>query len=747
MVSRLSFLALANEKYDFSEDDLQVNLLSSKTLKDNGIVTDIASSPNNKRYFFRHKMLAEHLAGIYLSMEGFRVPEYTQRLESGDKVLLSDRLGSFHNMVAFAAGVSSVFFRELCKSATEHCIIKGLPDKDTFLHPQDAVLFLETQDPSVAESFARYLLDATIVKDCDEVDLEPSVYEWSAALYFVDSINFQTVCDLFERCYHLKMYQREQRDDDETESHFEEGAFNIETVQKRTRGKYRNYDTLDFQQCGLLFSAATTLMVFHNVRSVVIDDGVAGRNSVFLQLKDVINSFPNVSEMEMRRVTLYSTEHRIGFMKDLLGDLDFSDSDDDAEEEEEERQHPLKSLTFDQIHPNESVVRDMKSLQNVENFQVNSSQMLDDGFDSLAAAIRAAPRMRVFSINNNHLGWSAMVLLKALSTKEDLDELHLSNCALRDSAEPLKMHMENETIAQLRRLRMLDISYNQLTHRQIPVINYFSTASLKVLKLSGNHLGPAAVKVFDNLSKHDNLSDLHMDDCALDSAVEPLQEAVNDDTIGKFHHLKTLHLKTNWLEGGISEIIYYFCTSHITVLHLSENPLGEAAVDLFYILAEMDTVVELFLDNCNLDDAVAGVEAATAANSDSPLPKIQSIQVLNVSDNGLKDDSAPLLAYIVSRKLKSLDMSLNPIGEALLTLLDNLAKFDCVRDLNLKNCDLQSAVDPLRVAMETNSVGRLHKLKHLNISGNFLEFLSKGMPNKTFDKYFATNEKLKTIKK
>ena len=414
VVSRLSFLALANEKYDFSEDDLQVNLLSSKTLKDIGIVTDIASSANNKRYFFRHKMLAEHLAGIYLSMEGFRVPEYTQRLESGENMLLSDRLGSFHNMVAFAAGVSSVFFRELCKSATEHCVLKGLPDKDTFLHPQDAVLFLETQDPNAADTFARYLLDAPIVKTSDDIDLEPSVYEWSAALYFVDNINFQTVCDLFERFYHLKMYQREQRDDDETDSHFDDGAINIETVQKRLRGKYRNYDTLDFQQCGLLFSAAASLMVFHNIRSVVIDDGVDGRNSVFLQLKDVVKAFPSVSEMEMRRVTLYSTEHRIGFMKDLLGDLDFSDSEDEEEAEGDERQHPLKSLTFDQIHPNESVVRDMKALQNVENFQVNSSQILENGFESLAAAIQAAPRMRVFSINNNHLGWSAMVLLQAL---------------------------------------------------------------------------------------------------------------------------------------------------------------------------------------------------------------------------------------------------------------------------------------------------------------------------------------------
>ena len=123
------------------------------------------------------------------------------------------------------------------------------------------------------------------------------------------------------------------------------------------------------------------------------------------------------------------------------------------------------------------------------------------------------------------------------------------------------------------------------------------------------------------------------------------------------------------------------------------------------------------------------------------------MQTLNLSDNGLKDDCGPLLAYFSTRKLKSLDLSMNPIGEALLTLLDNLARFDHIRDLNLKNCDLQSAVESLRVAMETNSVGRLHKLKHLNISGNFLEYLSKGMPNKTFEKYFATNEKLKTIKK
>ena len=749
VMGRWGFLSIVNEQFVYTEDDMQANMLGHALTEKLGLVSAILPAQSNA-FFFRHKLFAEYLAGIYLSMEGFRVPEFSKVFDIVEKKTLQEVFGRLQNTVRFACGVSTNFFREILKIATRKCILHGNPAKDCYLSPFDATLYFETQDVKTAFSFAWYLENTELRSKFDKTDNEPSTYEWTAALFLIDNLEFGTICKLIGRFYDMHLSPRQISDVgesiDPTENFLRiQTKYEIEQIQKTRKGQLKPSHNFHLHQTGLFLAAATGVLIFHNMHKLTIRDDDMGHMSAFLTLEELLDAFPNVLRIDMKNTALNSVTHRI--MPDkkyaaLHAKASYQQTDDLSP-------HFVSVLELDNVNPPDTVIRDLQKLQHIETIQFDDCKISEAEFESLSLSLRSSSDLRTLTINDNPLASKAINLFSILTTKPAFEELSMARCSLNEGAEILQEAMKDPDLPSLQSLQKLDVSYNNLNHRTYSVLKFFTTSNLKVLKLEGNPLGETAVVLFHQLAKKDTITELYMNNCALDGAVEPLRVKVNEESIYKMHHMDVLHICSNWLRFGSDVILRYFSSSQLTVLHLSDNPLGQAAVSMFTVLSSTDSLEELHLDNCDLDESVEAMEAAIHPDpegNDSPIRQLHNLRELSLRNNGLNEGSLPLILYLTnSNKLKVFNLSKNPIGAALVQILDSLATNNTLRELHLEHCNLQAALHPLNEALENETVGKLRRLRLIDVSSNFLEYITKDTPQRTLETYFSSSKNLQYI--
>ena len=370
------------------------------------------------------------------------------------------------------------------------------------------------------------------------------------------------------------------------------------------------------------------------------------------------------------------------------------------------RDHPMtkrisitnqKRKTITQLQPLLLITKALKTRNNLISIDLDNNHLSEKVLCDLADAIKNNINLEEVSLNDNNLGSSARVILKALKEISKLKCLYLSS-----------NNLLSEAVGNL----LADV---------IQTNTY-----LEVLNLSINNLLLSAKVILKALSRVSSIRNLNLSQTNLtDELTDGLADVIRNNVC-----LEVLYLSNNNLQSPVAILQALKGISTLKKLSLFGNILTkEVDQDLADVVTSNASLETLILGNNNLQSCALI----------SALVKITSLKILDLGGNNLSSQAMQDLANVINNNINLEVLFLNNINlqSSISLILQALKGISNLRKLHLhhtnipvkvvkeladviksnvclEDLDLSYNVNLLEALLETSN------LKILNLSGIFM---------------------------
>ena len=332
----------------------------------------------------------------------------------------------------------------------------------------------------------------------------------------------------------------------------------------------------------------------------------------------------------------------------------------------------------------------------------------------IAQALNETTTLTCIDLNDNNItGIVADQFATAFSRNSSLEDLRFQNNCL-DTKE-MKVFMQ--FLCNLSSLKSLNLSGNQLTEEIAELLSSLITnnPAIKELYLSNNYLQAGIFKIAMALKRSS-------DSC-----------------------LKILDIANNCIPDRIhKELLEFISSSKLEKLYFSYNNLHSSLNVILQSLNKVNTLKSLYLDSCNLTDAMSDKLGITLCNNCSlqelqlknnhfkstgilaiakSLSKLSTLKLLNIRNNHITKEATGVIASMIlsNNALEQLYLGDNKMLTATSKILFSLKSVATLVILNLTNMSMtDEVVDELAAVITNNPL-----LEHLYLAGNKL--LSTGL--------------------
>ena len=440
----------------------------------------------------------------------------------------------------------------------------------------------------------------------------------------------------------------------------------------------------------------------------------------------------------------------------------------------------LKLLNFRGNNITEEAVDDIITIllnnQELEHVYLGDN-FLHSGVSKIAVATKQCPSLRTLDFDNNYVPGNASNEIASVISNSSLETLYLR----------YNTHLSGVVIAQalneVSTLTCVDLSDNNITGI---VADQLATAilrnhSLEDLRFRNNSFRIQELEVF--MQSLCNLSSLKSLNFGANQLTEEIAELFSS-VITNNPAMKELYLGNNNLQAGIFEITTaikrspasclkildlgdnsiperickeladFFSSSRLEKLYLSYNNLSSSLNVILESLSKINTIKSLYLDSCNLTDAVSDKLGTTLCNNCSlqelqlknnhfkstgisviakSLNQLSTLKLLNIRNNHITEEAADVIASVIlsNHALEQLSLGDNKMLKGTSKILFSLKSIATLVMLNLNNMNMtDEVVDELAAVISNNPL-----LEYLYLAGNKLLLTGLNVVTRACKKY------------
>ena len=367
------------------------------------------------------------------------------------------------------------------------------------------------------------------------------------------------------------------------------------------------------------------------------------------------------------------------------------------------------------------LAKHLYSVPHLKKLDLSATQMGEEEVTALAHSLKYVTQLSELDLSNNPLGHGIIELAKHLYSVPYLNKLDLS---------PTQMGEEEVTAVALSlkyvtQLGELDLSDNPLGHGIIELAKHlYSVPHLIKLYLRATQMGEEEVTALaHSLQNVTQLSVLNLSDNALGHGIIELAKHLYS-----VRHLKKLDLRATQM--GEEEVTALACSlkyvTQLSILDLSNNPLGHGTSELAKQLHNVPHLEELHLDDTQMGEEEITVLTHSLKNvtqlsildlSNNPLGhgiselakqlhNVPHLKKLHLDDTQMGVQELTALAHILVNvpELELLSLGNNPLGRGVTELIKCLRSSPQLSDLRLKKVQLtkKEATELCTLANERN---------------------------------------------
>ena len=327
----------------------------------------------------------------------------------------------------------------------------------------------------------------------------------------------------------------------------------------------------------------------------------------------------------------------------------------------------------------------------------------------IATALNEVSTLTCIDLSDNNItGVVADQLAAAFLRNSSLEDLRFQNNSFK--VQEMKVFMQS--LCNLSSLRSLNFGGNQLTEQIAELLSSMITnnPAMKELYLDNNHLQAGIFEITMAL-KRIPASCLKILDLGNNSIPERIHEGLAD----------------------------FIRNSKLEKLYLSYNNLNSSSNVILESLSKISTLKSLYLDSCNLTDAVSDKLGTALCNNCSlqevqlknnhlkstgismiakSLNKLSTLKLLNIRNNHITEEAADVIASVIlsNNALEQLSLGDNKMLKSASKILFSLKSIATLVAINLSNISMtDEVVDELAAVVINNPL-----LENLYLAGNKL---------------------------
>ena len=331
----------------------------------------------------------------------------------------------------------------------------------------------------------------------------------------------------------------------------------------------------------------------------------------------------------------------------------------------------------------DKIVQALKKLSKLRKLNLNDNNMSSGVSSHLAEVMANNNSLSDLLLSKNSLQSSALVIFEALVKTSSLRKLNLNNNGLSGNvAQGLAYVLDNNPY-----LEELHLSNNALRSSVKIILKSLQNLSkLKVLNFNKISIKDAmsenlAISLGKVIKRNVNLEELYLSDWNCWSYTPKILESIK-----AISRLRKLNLNSNYMPGGVSEILADAIVHNPSLeeLHLSNNNFQISAVLILQAAARLTKLKKLNLNNNRMSAEVV-VQLAGVIHCNA------NLEELFLCNNDLGSSIILILQELKrSKKIKALDLRCNNISEdAVEVLVEFIHHNNTLVHLNLDSNNLQ----------------------------------------------------------
>ena len=365
---------------------------------------------------------------------------------------------------------------------------------------------------------------------------------------------------------------------------------------------------------------------------------------------------------------------------------------------------------------------------------LEGNYMPKEAGEALESVILNNPDLEILILKNNNLGDGALKVARALKSLTSLKTLDLGNNNLPGNI----MNELSRIFISNKCLKRLSLCNNNLKSSILCVLKSLSSVSkLEYLDIQGNQITAEAGELLSSvIQKNTVINTLLLGNNNIGKGMMQIAKALQQITslkvldLGKSNihketcnelalaidsnrHLENLSLQDNALCSSVTTVLQRLSKlSSLETLDLQGNQLNENTAELLASVISNNNVLKS-LNLCNNSIGKGALQIAKA------LRHITSLRLLNLGDNMLIKEVCNELAYAIkcNINIESLYLHDNKLQSFALVILQSLSTITTLRVLNMNNNQIgEKGGDALASVIKSNT-----GLKELYFSGNNLQ--------------------------
>ena len=319
---------------------------------------------------------------------------------------------------------------------------------------------------------------------------------------------------------------------------------------------------------------------------------------------------------------------------------------------------------------------------------------LGHGISELAKHLHNVPHLKELDLNDSQMGEEEVTALaQSLKNVTQLSKLELSNNPLGQGVGELAKHLHS--VPHLKKLYLND---TEMGEEEVTALAHSlkNVTQLSELELSNNPLGHGISELAKRLHSVPHLNQLTLNDTQMgEEEVTALAHSLKNVT-----QLSLLVLSENPLGDGVNELAKHLhSVPHLERLFLNDTQMGEEEVTaLAHSLKNVTQLSELHLSNNPLGQ---GISEFT-----KHLHNVPHLKKLHLDDTQMGVEEVTALAHRLVNvpELKFLSLGNNPLGRGVTELIRCLRSSPQLSDLSLEKVQLtkKEATELCTLANERN---------------------------------------------
>ena len=380
------------------------------------------------------------------------------------------------------------------------------------------------------------------------------------------------------------------------------------------------------------------------------------------------------------------------------------------------------------------VVKALKHISSIKSLDFGKNNISKEVSGELSLAIAANNKyLEDLHLSDTNLQYSAIVILKSLTTTSKLKNLNMNNNQLNEEA--------GEALASVilhnKGLEELYLSGNNLGEGLFNVMKALQhITSLTILCLGNNKISKeVAIELALAIKSNKHLQKLWLNNSNLRSSATVILQSLSTISTLKYLNLDSNQITEKAFEALASVI---FHNTGLEELHLSGNNLGEELLSIMKSLQHVDSLRMLTLSDNNISKEVA-IELALAIKSNKHLQKlwlnnsnlrssatvilqslstISTLKYLNLNKNQITEEAGEALASVILHNtgLEELHLSGNSLGERLFNVAKALKHISSLKSLDFGNNNIsKQTCDELSLVIAGNKYLEELRLYNTNL--------------------------------